>query len=405
MKPGLGTTTGVSAVVSLVVAAASLAFGISTGRGATGSACATEPPPPSLELVYSLRPGKERVTPDARERAAAIVCERLSQLGIEGGSVTASHSLVRVFLPDRDAGAIGQVTSRLAEPGQLRFYDWEPSLIGPELAIAGLPGVKPKRSALRRAEGEWRAAGRSIGRASNARLIRSGAFPSPFGAVRLASRQPAREQCSGCSAATRRFYAFDRSSRHRLLDGPTTSRAELREAGRGAIVLGVPVGTVVVSEQPSGRGGGVLAHAEPGWFALKDRPALTSSDIVRPAAETNALGEPTVTFGFTGRGRTAFERLTLAIAQRGLAMANGPVTATQAERLSGHMAVVYDSEIRTKPIVDFRLFPHGIDGRTGAQIAGGFGSLEEARSLAAILQVDPLPITLNLLRTRKLDGP
>jgi SecD/SecF fusion protein len=159
---------------------------------------------------------------------------------------------------------------------------------------------------------------------------------------------------------------------------------------------------VIASELPSRGGGRLLTRAEPGWYALKDRPALSSADIVRPAAETGELGEPTVTFGFTRKGRAAFERLTLAVAQRGRALAGSRVSEAEAESLSHHFAVVYDSEVKTKPIINFQQFPHGIDGRTGAQISGGFVDLAEARDLAAVLSVDPLPLELSLTRLKRL---
>jgi SecD/SecF fusion protein len=339
------------------------------------------------------------VTPRSREEAAAIVCERLQALGIADAEVLPHGSNhIRVVLPDlQDEDKVQRVVSQIGAPGQLRFYDWEPNLIGPERMIGGHPGKAPNANTLRQARQEWRAAGRRIDRPS-ARLIRSGAFPSAYGAVKLASKQRARQPCSECSASTSRFYMFDRSAAHELIAGPVADRSGLR----GGIVLKVPAGTAIVSEPPTDGLGEVLTAAEPGWYALKDRPSLTGADIVRPKQEVDELGVPNVTFGFTASGRIAFRRVTRAIALRGRAEAPDPVTGRQGERYSGHLALVFDGEVKTRPIIDFVNFPTGIDGRTGAQIAGGFATAQEARDLATILRAGSLPVGLTLVRQSPL---
>jgi preprotein translocase subunit SecD len=58
--------------------------------------------------------------------------------------------------------------------------------------------------------------------------------------------------------------------------------------------------------------------------------------------------------------------------------------------------------VKTRPLINFAYFPDGIDGRTGAQIAGGFASVQEAQDLAAILRAGTLPIKLKLIRQRAL---
>jgi SecD/SecF fusion protein len=163
-------------------------------------------------------------------------------------------------------------------------------------------------------------------------------------------------------------------------------------------VVEVPVGTVLVSELPSDNEGKTDQTAEPGWYALKDNPSLSGTDITEPkqnfAPTTN---EPNVTFGFTDKGREAFQEVTRKIAQRGQAQAIGPVSAQQAGALSGHFAVVLDNEVKTRPIINFAENPDGIDGRNGAEISGGFNSIQEAQDLATILQIGALPIDLKLI--------
>jgi SecD/SecF fusion protein len=332
----------------------------------------------------------------------AIVCDRLRALGIADGEVRpGGRKRIRVLLPGPPpADEAQRVEDQLGATAQLRFYDWETNLIGPERTIGGHPGRTPKASVLSRAKHEWSAAGRGIDQPPNARLILAGAFPNAYGAVKLASRQKAHKSCAHCSASSSRFYVFDRSATHELIAGPVADRAGLR----GGIVLKVPVGTAIVSEQPTNGLGAVLTAADPGWYALKDRPVLTGADIVNPKQEIDEFGSPNVTFGFTAEGRVAFEQVTRTIALRGRAAAPGQVTARKAERFSGHFALVFDDEVKTRPIINFAYFPNGIDGRTGAQIAGGFANLQEARDLATILRTGALPIDLTLVRQRTLPG-
>ena len=89
--------------------------------------------------------------------------------------------------------------------------------------------------------------------------------------------------------------------------------------------------------------------------------------------------------------------MTRRIALRGQARAIGPVTAETAEQLSGRFAVVLDNEVKTRPLINFLENPDGIDGRTGAQISGGFTSIGEAQELATFLQIGALPINLKLI--------
>ena len=121
---------------------------------------------------------------------------------------------------------------------------------------------------------------------------------------------------------------------------------------RDGIVETVPPGTVVVSELPTDPFGVVVEDAESGWYALDDSVALASADIVEPTEETDALGRPGITFGFTDEGRQDFQELTRQVAQRGQGAAIGPVTSEEAELLSGHFAILVDNEVQTRPIIN-----------------------------------------------------
>jgi SecD/SecF fusion protein len=367
-----------------------------------------------VELIYQGTPTGQvtEVRGEDIERSIDIIRQRIDKLGVSEPEVSRLGTTeISVSLPDvtNAQRAIDQVGTT----AQLYFYDWEPNLIGREQAIGGNPGGEPPAEALAEANQEWTAAARSPTKAENQQLIFSGAFPKAYAAVKLASEQKPEPDCSDCSTDLPRYYLFSADSTKKLLAGPETTRKDLFVTATGkkrAVkedcddkteecpeILVVPPGTVVVSELPSDRDGSVIETAEPGWYALRDRPALSGTDITDPKQEFDQLKQPNVAFEFTDEGREAFQEVTRRIALRGQARAFGQVTGEQAEELSGRFAVVLDNEVKTRPLINFAENPDGIDGRTGAQISGGFNSITDAQDLATILQIGALPINLKLI--------
>ncbi len=358
-----------------------------------------------VELVYQGTPTGQvkEVSGEDIERSIEIIRERIDKLGVSEPEVARlGNTEISVSLPDvtNAERAIEQVGTT----AQLQFYDWEPNLIGREKAIGGVPGREPPAKALEEANEEWKAAGRSPTKKENQQLIFSGAYATPYGAVELAAEQEPVADCTTCSTTKPRYYLFESLAPHKLIAGPEFSEEDLfisatgRKRSHKGIVKKVPAGTIVVSEQPSDPNGKVVEGIEnAGWYALKDNPALSGTDITNPKQETDELGQPNVTFSFTDKGREAFQDVTRQIAQRGQARAIGPASGEQAEALSGHFAVVLDNEVKTRPIINFAQNPDGIDGRTGAQISGGFNSIQEAQDIATFLQIGALPVNLKLI--------
>ncbi len=357
-----------------------------------------------VELVYQGEPTGQVTTVSGEdiERSIEIIRQRIDKLGVSEpevsrlGTTEISVSLPAITNAQRAIDQVGTTA-------QLYFYDWEPNLIGPQKAIGGHPGKAPPPGALKKAEKQWKAAGRNAKSAENQQLIASGAFPTAYDAVQLASEQPPVKDCTTCSVSKPRYYLFDKKAPHDLIAGPELTRKDLYISPTGkkrphdGIVLEVPVGTIVVSELPTNNEGKTDTTARPGWYALKDNPALSGTDITEPKQNYGEFNQPDVTFGFTDKGREAFQEVTRRIAQRGQAQAIGPVSPQQASALSGHFAVVLDNEVKTRPIINFSENPDGIDGRTGAQISGGFKDVTEAQELATILQIGALPIDLKLI--------
>lgn len=363
--------------MAFAVGLTAVVLAVSQVVGGDGDAtvCDSAPRGDSSMLIFRLRPRGGAVSADTRDETLDTLCRRLQALGVPALVEAAGGDRIRVVRPDDASGDMQRAIDLVGVTAQLYFYDWQANLIGRERTIGGFPGRQPPEEALR-----------------------------VYSAVRLASEQQPRPDCGRCSTDKPRHYLFSRGEDHRLLAGPVFSRKDLLiEAGRSSrdvIVETVPPGTVVVAELPSGPSGAVLEDAEPGWYALHDNPALSGADIVEPEEEADAVGRPSVVFEFTDEGRQAFHDLTRQVARRGQASSIGPVSGGEAEQLSHHFAIVFDNEVMTRPIINFAESPDGIDGRDGAQISGGFATVEEAEALAAFLRIGPLPADLVLVDRR-----
>jgi SecD/SecF fusion protein len=356
-----------------------------------------------LELVYQGQATgeNEEVTGQDIEDSISIIEQRINKLGVSEPEVARLGSdEITVSLPGvTDAN---RAAEQVGTTAQLYYYDWEPNLIGPEAAIGGHPGQQPPEAPLKASEERWSRAGRNVKSAENQQLIFAGAYPTAYEAALVASEQEPVENCKTCSVAKPRYYLFEKEAPHKLIAGPELTKKDLYISPTGekrpkdGIVVEVPVGTVLVSEYPTNEENKLDETAQPGWFALKDNPALSGTDITNPEQTYGPNNEPVVSFGFTDEGREAFHEVTRKIAQRGQASAIGPVNAAEAANSSGRFAVILDNEVKTRPIINFVENPDGIDGRTGAQISGGFNSVGEAQELATTLQIGALPISLKL---------
>jgi SecD/SecF fusion protein len=357
-----------------------------------------------LELVYqgqATEAGAE-VSGEDIEDSISIIEERINKLGVSEPEVARlGVDQITVSLPGvTDAN---RAAEQVGTTAQLYYYDWEPNLVGPEKAIGGTPGQEGPEKLVKESTKLWEQAGRNVNKNEVKRQIASGAYPTAYDAVKLASEQEPVENCQDCSIARTRYYLFDKNDPAEIVAGPELAKKDLyvsptgEKRSKDGIVVEVPAGTVVVSELPIDEEGEVIEDGEPGWFALKDKPALRGTDLVDPEQAYDERNEPVVSFKFTDSGREAFQEVTRQIAQRGKARTITSVNPEEAEALSGHFAVVLDNEVKSRPIINFEENPDGIDGRNGAQIGGGFTSVDEAQELATTLQIGALPINLKLI--------
>lgn len=364
-----------------------------------------------IELTLQGRPTPQvkEVTSEAMDRSIDIIrsgCDRLGVSEIEVSRLGADQ--ISVGIPG--ATSVGSATECATKPARLYFYDWQNNLLGPAREIATDKGTQDPQAVLKEQRQKWIDAGRRPTEGFNRQLISQGAEPNMWEAVKIASKQPREADCENCTSPNR-YYLFDEEAPHQLISGPANAKEDLYFDDQGnpipkkGIIKEVPQGTVVVSEMPTDPETG-RAVVDPEWdkrqdgppagyYVLKDNPALSGSDIKDPQQQLDQFNQPNVTFEFTSKGRKAFQDITRTIAQEGQARAIGPVDTEQASALSGNFAIILDGQVVSKPIINFVENPDGIDGRTGAQISGGF-DIKEAQSLAEYLQRGALPIDLKL---------
>jgi SecD/SecF fusion protein len=357
-----------------------------------------------LELVYQGQPTREgeEVSGEDIEDSISIIERRINELGVSEPEVARlGTDQITVSLPGvTDAR---RAAEQVGSTAQLYYYDWQDNLIGPEKVIGGNPGLQPPEGPLKASEKRWEEADRNVTKEIIKQLIFSGAYPTAYEAAQLAAEQKPVENCEECSIARPRYYLFEKAEPHDLIAGPELAKKDLyisptgKKRPKNGIVVEIPPGTILVSEYPTNAEGELEEDVDPGWYALKDQPALSGNDITDPEQSYGPNNEPLVQFGFTDKGQDAFQEVTRRIAQRGQANAIGPVGGEEAEQLSHHFAVILENEVKTRPIINFSENPDGIDGREGAQISGGFKNIGEAQDLATTLQIGALPINLKLI--------
>ena len=303
-----------------------------------------------VELVYQGEPTPQsEVTPEAIDRAIDIMRTRVDRLGVAEPEIQRlGNDQISVGLPG--VTNLERAKAQVGTTAQLYLYDWERNVVGsPQSPINSL-----------------------------------------YAAVKRASQ---RAPVVDDNNTTKDQYYLFRANKT-LAAGPDSSRRELLTELDGRVpegfeVLKVPEGTVVLrAERPEN-----LPDDAPfeRYFVVRDNPELRGTDIKDPRQEQDpAVGEPIVTFRFTDEGRRNFQEVTRRLAERGQ---TSQVPGQPVESSFQTFAIVLDRELVSRPFIDYRENPDGIDGRTGAQISGGF-RLQEAQDLADVLRTGALPIDL-----------
>src|ERR687895_2779903 len=321
-----------------------------------------------VQLVYQAEPTAQQptVTQEALARSLDIMRERVDALGVsEPELLPSGRNQIEVNLPGVEDAE--RAAEQVGSTAQLFFYDWEANLLDEDCR------TDPDEN-------------------SNARRPITGFF----NAVETASKCEAQVDDNNSAADGPRFYAFDEETKEALNNGqPSDSREaaleDLTEEERaGAQVVEVPEGILVVrDEKPRAD-----APDPDRYWLVQDNPALSGTDIRNPEQNFDQrTNEPIVTFDFTDKGREAFQRITAAIAERGL---DNALPGDIPSNSSQHFAIVLDNELVSAPHINYQENPGGIDGSTGAQISGGF-TISSAQDLAKILEIGALPLRLDLV--------
>ncbi len=328
-----------------------------------------------VELVYQGRPTPQqpKVDSQAIDRALDVIRKRVDAFGVSEPEIQRSGAdQIAVGLPGtRNAQRAVRQVGKVA---QLQFYDWEANVLGPDL--------KPNPTDQNVTGGG--AAGTS------------GGLPY-YDAVVLASKR-APTTNNGRATTNGEYFLVD-DKQKKVLAGPAEVPTDLTgdlpggEAPKGTRVVKVNQGTIVVRGEKDRQ----TKKSATSYYVLNDNPALSGTELTDVKQDFNrgggGNGAPIVTFNFTDKGRSAWQKVTRKIAQRGQeqqAPGQSPQQSFQ------HFAAVLDGELVTVPYIDFQQNPDGIDGANGADIEGGF-TIQSAQDLAKLLQIGALPIKLKLI--------
>ena len=191
---------------------------------------------------------------------------------------------------------------------------------------------------------------------------------------------------------------------HCLLSGPEATIQDLEtgvpqgvNASQGQLLV-VRQGTIVLEAAALTASPRVASGARSAqYYVLKDHVALFGDDTTNPQQRTDASGSPDVTFSFSPKGAKAFQHVTSTIAHR------GDLVSGLGNTLNQHFAVALDTNLITVPQIDFKTYPDGIAGTSGADIVAGF-TIQSARDLATQLRLGALPIHLHLVTAIRLSA-
>jgi SecD/SecF fusion protein len=359
-----------------------------------------------VELVYQGLPSPQtpKVTPDALQRAVDIMRSRVDQLGVSEPQIqTTGNNLITVGLPNVSDTA--RAEREVGTTAQLAFYDWEANALTPDGKTVQSKLQAQDQNALTVSQGSGNTAPGDPG---------AGSMPL-YQAVQLAAKQKGWSSSANsrstpqywmfgapgsaaCAAAARDQGTVPVVSQHCLLATDTNLddlKAGLPQgvnASQGQIIT-VPRGWVVLEAISTSGYTKQLPISSPNaqFYVLKDNISLRGNEITNPQQSNDPnTGQPNVTFGFSSKGKKAFQNVTAEIARR------GSLVSGLGQSLNQHFAVALDNQLITVPFIDYKQYPDGINGDNGADISGSF-TVSTAQDLANELRLGALPINLKLI--------
>ncbi len=352
-----------------------------------------------VQLVYEGKPtAQAKVDGESLNRAIDIMRKRVDQLGVAQPTIQRSgEQEILVQLPELKN--IQEAERRVGTTAQLHFYDWEPNVIGAN----GQPA--PTEAT---ATGGREAGGSTFGLPQYQAVLRAAKRPAELRKSDTTWEKGCTpQQVGGCVYGS--WYLIDTKNEKMICPGgkPTCPPAESEKAlysgvtippGAKPKAVRVNPGTVVVQARATESQSGKVVNDNPNsFYVLRDSPVLNGADITHPQQGfdegAGGNGQPNVNFGFTGKGKSTFERVTKEIAHRGQ---ENQLPGVSKEAAQQHFAVELDGKLITAPSIDYTKYPEGIDSNNGSEISGGF-TIGSAQEVAEELQTGALPIKLNLI--------
>jgi preprotein translocase subunit SecD len=254
------------------------------------------------QLTYAVRTtaGKQ---PSASQLSdtISIMRSRSDTLGVSGVTITSyGGNEITVSLPDVQNTA--QAAKVVGVTGQLFFYDWEESVIGPGGKVAGPNDESATCDSSNEAAGSASCA------------------LTEYEAVIRAAKQPTRHFPIESSPAPSYYYVDDKTDRVYAPNGPEPTEA-LLAADIAHARIKLPSAAHIVEVHP----GTVLVQATSApevpvpnaFYVLRDDVKLTGKEISNPQVVTDPTQGIAVSFGFKGNGASVFGKVTAVLAKRG----------------------------------------------------------------------------------------
>ncbi|MBV9802823.1 MAG: hypothetical protein JO130_06520, partial [Solirubrobacterales bacterium] len=319
-----------------------------------------------VQLVYQGEPSPQtpKVTPDALQRAVDIMRSRVDQLGVSEPEIsTYGGNQISVGLPDVSDTA--RAEREVGTTAQLAFYDWEANALTPSGKIVANQLQSQDSTAIAISQGATNLSPGDPGAGSM----------GLYQAVQLASKQTPWSSKSNlrygpqywlfgapgsaaCATAARDAGTVPVTGEHCLLAGQEQSVDSLKSDLPNGVsfsegqLLTVPQGWIVLQAIPANFSKPpAISDPSSQFYVLKDNVALRGSEISNPQESSDPnTSEPDVTFGFTSKGKNAFQNVTAAIARR------GSLVSGLGQSLNQHFAVALDNQLITVPYIDYKQY-------------------------------------------------
>src|SRR5579871_74039 len=281
-----------------------------------------------VQLVYEGRPtAQAKVDGESLNRAIDIMRKRVDQLGVSQPTIQRSgEKEILVQLPELKN--IGEAERRVGTTAQLQFYDWETNVIGPsgqpaptEATVTGGREAGGATSGLPQYQAVLRAEKRPAELRKNDTTWEKGCTAQQvgncvYGSWYLIDTKNQKMVCPSANGKTPPAFCQPAENEKNLYQKIKPEKNAVLRAVR------VNPGTVVLQARPTESQAGKIVNRNPNsFYVLKDDPVLNGGDITHPQQGfdegSGGNGQPNVNFGFTGHGKSTFERVTKEIAHRG----------------------------------------------------------------------------------------